>query len=112
MAGANEAQAAAGAELSFEDALARLETIVDQLESGELTLEDSLKRYEEGMKLSRRLGRTLDEAEKTIERLVETAGDDGPSPASPPAARAGKPRTRPMELEVETGKSSDSELPF
>ena len=109
----NEAQAAPGAELSFEDALARLETIVDQLESGELTLEDSLKRYEEGMKLSRRLVRTLDEAEKTIERLVESSGDDDAPLAPPPAAaRAGKPKTRPMELEMESGKSSDSELPF
>lgn len=113
MATGNEAQAASGPELGFEDALARLETIVDQLESGELTLEASLERYEEGMKLSRRLTRTLDEAEKTIERLVENGGDDGPPLAPPPpATRPGKPKTRPMEIEMETGEGGKSELPF
>jgi exodeoxyribonuclease VII small subunit len=73
----------------FEQALERLETIVDELEGGELTLEDSLARYEEGIKLSRRLTQQLDEAEKRIERLVETPGGEtgtetmelGPTPA-------------------------------
>ena len=68
---------------SFEQALERLETIVDELEGGALSLEDSIARYEEGVRLSRQLGRTLDEAEKRIERLV---GDDGGTPAPEPVS--------------------------
>ena len=71
---------------SFEEALERLETIVEELESGSLTLEQSIARYEEGMKLSQRLTQTLDEAEKRIERLIESEGDE-------------RPATEPMELE-------------
>lgn len=61
-------------ESSFEEALERLETIVEELEGGSLSLEQSLARYEEGMRLSRRLTQTLDQAEKRIERLVEEEG--------------------------------------
>jgi len=66
---------------SFEQALERLETIVEELEGGALSLEDSIARYEEGVRLSRQLGHTLDEAEKRIERLV---ADDGGAPAAEP----------------------------
>ena len=66
--------AAADAPLDFEQSMKRLETIVEELESGELTLEDSISRYEEGIKLSRRLQQVLDESEKRIERLVEKEG--------------------------------------
>jgi len=62
-------------EPSFEEALGRLETIVEELEGGSLSLEQSLARYEEGMRLSRRLTQTLDQAEKRIERLVEEEGE-------------------------------------
>jgi len=58
---------------SFEDAIERLEGIVDELEGGALTLEESIARYEEGMKLSKHLARALDQAEKRIERLTEDA---------------------------------------
>ena len=68
---------------TFEEALERLETIVEQLESGELSLEQSIASYEEGVKLSRRLGTTLEEAEKRIERLVE--GEEGGTPTTEPA---------------------------
>lgn len=108
----NEGVPDPGAEPTFEEALSRLETIVEELESGGLSLEDSIRRYEEGMRLSRRLNRTLDEAEKTIERLVENGGEDVRPLASPaPAPRPGKPRTRPMDLDVES-RSGETELPF
>lgn len=70
---AKKSAADSGPQPAFEDALKRLETIVEELESGELSLEDSISRYEEGVKLSRRLTLVLDEAEKRIERLVENA---------------------------------------
>ena len=60
---------------TFEHALERLETIVEELEGGSLSLEESLARYEEGVRLSRRLTQTLDQAEKRIERLVEESGE-------------------------------------
>ena len=73
------------ASLSFEAAIERLQTIVEELEGGSLSLEESIARYEEGVKLSRRLTQTLDEAEKRIERLAED--------------EAGRPVTEPMELD-------------
>jgi exodeoxyribonuclease VII small subunit len=70
---------------SFEEAIERLETIVDDLEGGSLSLEESIARYEEGIRLSRQLTQTLDEAEKRIERLVEAA-DAGGTPTTEPMA--------------------------
>jgi exodeoxyribonuclease VII small subunit len=57
-------------DLKFEAALQRLEQIVDQLEAGNLTLEESLEVFEEGVGLARRCGKYLDEAEKRIELLT------------------------------------------
>jgi exodeoxyribonuclease VII small subunit len=57
-------------DIKFEDALERLELIVDQLESGKLALEESLKVFEEGVGLARRCARYLDDAEKRIEILT------------------------------------------
>ena len=57
-------------DIKFEDALHRLERIVDQLEAGNLALEESLKVFEEGVGLARHCARYLDEAEKRIELLT------------------------------------------
>ncbi|MFH1245571.1 MAG: exodeoxyribonuclease VII small subunit [Candidatus Omnitrophota bacterium] len=57
------------AELKFEEALKKLEKIVEDLESGKLPLEESLKRYEEGVKLSRFCHKTLQSAQKKIQVL-------------------------------------------
>ncbi len=62
-------------ERSFEEALARLEEIVRQMEQGEVALEQSLALFEEGVRLSRHCARKLDEAEKRIAVLTE--GEDG-----------------------------------
>jgi exodeoxyribonuclease VII small subunit len=56
---------------SFEDALKRLEEIVQQMESGDLTLEESLGLFEEGVRLTRVCSQRLDEAEKKIELLTK-----------------------------------------
>jgi exodeoxyribonuclease VII small subunit len=82
---AEPATAETGQGPSFEEALERLETIVEELEGGSLTLEQSIARYEEGVKLSRRLTQTLDRAEKRIERLTEGGG--------------GEPEAEPMDLD-------------
>jgi exodeoxyribonuclease VII small subunit len=63
------------AKQSFENALEQLEKIVETLESGQLSLEASLKQFEEGMKLSKYCTQKLDETEKKISIIMEkTAG--------------------------------------
>lgn len=57
--------------LKFEDALARLETIVTELEKGDLSLDQSLKIFEEGIKLSKTCLKILDDAERKVEILVQ-----------------------------------------
>jgi exodeoxyribonuclease VII small subunit len=59
------------AEKKFEAALARLEEIVQQLEKGELPLEQSLKMFEEGIKLARVCHARLEEAERKVEILLK-----------------------------------------
>ncbi len=55
--------------LPFEKSLERLEKIVQDLENGDVSLEDALKKYEEGIRLSRACQQQLAEAEKKIEVL-------------------------------------------
>ncbi|UCH91056.1 MAG: exodeoxyribonuclease VII small subunit [Nitrospirota bacterium] len=59
------------AAIKFEKALSRLETIVTELETGELSLDDSLKIFEEGVKLSKTCLKMLDDAERKVEILVQ-----------------------------------------
>ena len=59
------------AEKKFEAALSRLEEIVSSLESGELSLEQSLKLFEEGVKLARVCNARLEEAERKVEVLLK-----------------------------------------
>ena len=59
------------AAVKFEDALARLETIVTELERGDLPLNDSLKMFEEGIKLSKTCLKMLDDAERKVEIMVK-----------------------------------------
>lgn len=74
---------------TFEDALARLEEIVEQLEQGELTLEEALVAFEEGARLSGRLDAELQQAERRIEKLNEAGARTSVSPleTGPEAAR-------------------------
>lgn len=61
------------AEPKFEKDLEKLEQVVEALETGGLSLEDALKRFEEGIKLACRCEKTLAEAERKIEILVKNA---------------------------------------
>ena len=62
-------------EFPFEEALTRLEQVVDRLEQGDLELEASLAAFEEGVKLSRRCASQLGAAEQRIEVLMREGGD-------------------------------------
>ena len=63
------------AKKSFEESLAKLEEITAELEGGELSLEDSLKRFDEGVKLAEFCNKKLDEAQKKVNILLKK-GDD------------------------------------
>jgi exodeoxyribonuclease VII small subunit len=56
--------------MEFEKKLSRLEEIVTKMESGELSLEDSLKSFEEGVKLSRECNLQLSQAEQKVKLLL------------------------------------------
>lgn len=73
--------------VKFDDILARLRVLVEQLEGGSLSLEDGLRSFEEGMDLCRRGAEVLDKAEKRVEVLLSTAG--------------GTPRTAPLDAAAE-----------
>lgn len=62
------------AKKTFEDSLSRLEEISRELEDGELGLETSLKRFEEGIKLVQFCNKKLDESQKKIDILLEKDG--------------------------------------
>lgn len=72
-------------ELSFEEALQRLEEIVSELDGGELPLEEALARFQEGSRLREYCERKLAEAEAQVEELLAEAdetGDDAGAPQS------------------------------
>ena len=58
------------AKQTFENAMKRLEAIVQQLESGDLTLDEALKKFQEGVKLSKFCSNKLDETEKKVSILL------------------------------------------
>lgn len=59
------------AEVKFEDALKKLEKIVEDLESGDLLLDEALKKYQDGVELSRLCAQRLDNAKKKVEVLTK-----------------------------------------
>lgn len=64
--------------MDFEKKLGRLEEIVQKMEKGDLALEESLKLFEEGVKLSRECHGRLNEAEEKVKKLVGFAADGSP----------------------------------
>lgn len=62
-------------EMKFEEALEKLEKIVEELEGGDLSLDESMKRYEEGIRLSKLCSKRLEEAKKKVELLLKS--EDG-----------------------------------
>lgn len=57
--------------LKFEEALAKFEAVIEKLEMGDISLEEALGAFEEGVKLSKICLKMLDEAEKRVEILVK-----------------------------------------
>jgi len=75
----------------FEDALNKLEKIVSQLEEGDIALEESLRLFEEGIRLSRFCNQKLDEAEKKVEILLKD--------------KKGMLKTRPFDPSTNSGQT-------
>lgn len=63
-------------DVKFEDELAQLEEIVHKLENGDVPLEDAIKEFQNGMKLSESLKKTLDEAEQVLVKSVGKNGEE------------------------------------
>jgi exodeoxyribonuclease VII small subunit len=63
------------AKFDFEKAMERLEQIIDDLESGSLSLDESIKVFEEGVDLSKKCHKKLTEAETKVKQLIKN--DDG-----------------------------------
>ena len=63
-------------EKKFEENLADLEAIVQKLESGQVPLEEAISEFQKGMKLSKDLQETLDEAEKTLVKVMQADGSE------------------------------------
>jgi exodeoxyribonuclease VII small subunit len=59
-------------EIKFEEALKKLEDIVSKLEAGDMSLEESLSKYEEGIKLSKICSRQLEAAKSKVELLMKS----------------------------------------
>jgi exodeoxyribonuclease VII small subunit len=83
------------AQPKFETALARLETIVTQLEKGDLPLESALKIFEEGVRLSKSCLKMLDDAEKKVEILLKNQG--------------GRKGTAPFEMEEDESETESED---
>ena len=62
--------------VNLEKSIADLETLVDELESGDLPLEKAMQKFEEGIKLTRACQAALKEAEQKVEILVQSAGGE------------------------------------
>ena len=66
--------------INLEKALADLESLVEELETGDLPLEKAMKKFEDGIKLTRACQTALKEAEQKVEILLKTAGGESLEP--------------------------------
>jgi exodeoxyribonuclease VII small subunit len=111
--GADDARENVAGEPTFEEALARLELIVRDLEEGNVGLADGLKRYEEGVALLRRCYQLLEGAQRRIE-LLNRVGPDGQEECEPfeddsttlaqKAAARARRRSRPAASDASPGE--------
>jgi exodeoxyribonuclease VII small subunit len=83
----------------FEESLEQLEKLVEELEGGELDLDEALKRFEKGVKLSGALNASLEEANRKVEKLILSASgearsepldEEGPAPDKKSKPKKGK----------------------
>lgn len=95
---------------TFENSLASLEKIVRQLEDGDLSLEESLKLFEDGVKLSRECQERLNQAERRIEVLLKD--EDGNPTLEPIEAQELRTAPTPKIKKRIVFDEDDDETPF
>lgn len=69
----------------FEKALEELESLVEQLESGDLSLDQSLQQFKRGVELTRHCQGVLEQAQQTVEQLLDPADESSAVPFEPDA---------------------------
>jgi exodeoxyribonuclease VII small subunit len=75
--------------LKFEQAMERLDTIVEAMESGEIGIEESISKYEEAMQLAAHCRKILEESEQRIKKIqLDATGQPRTEPFEPPAGPA------------------------
>ncbi len=103
---------------SFEDSLARLESIVSQLESGDLPLEHALEIFEDGVGLARLCQSHLAEAERKVEMLLRERGElktipfDSASEQIEPPVRSAATAPKPNTAAAVPTIDFDDDIPF
>ncbi len=83
---------------TFEAMMGRLQSLVGKLEEGNLTLDESIRSFEEGMDLVKKCTEVLDKAEERIQKLTRDA--------------SGKPVTSPLDGDEDEADTGGDELPF
>ena len=64
----------------FEKSLSELESLVEQLESGELNLDESMHKFKRGVELTRHCQNVLDQAQQTVEQLIDADDESRSTP--------------------------------
>jgi exodeoxyribonuclease VII small subunit len=105
--------------VSFEDSLSRLESIVSQLESGDLPLERALEIFEDGVGLARLCQSHLAEAERKVEMLLRERGELKTVPFDPSTELSEPPVSRPVATAPKSNTAAsvptidfDDDIPF
>jgi exodeoxyribonuclease VII small subunit len=96
----------------FEDELKDLEGIVGQIDSGELSLEDSITAFERGVGLVRSLNQKLDEVERKVELLMRNAQGELKTTPCDPAAAGAEGDDQPDAGRKDGRKKDDEDVPF
>jgi exodeoxyribonuclease VII small subunit len=102
---------------SFEQSLSKLESIVSQLESGELPLEHALEIFEDGVGLARQCQAHLADAERKVEMLMRERGElktvpFDPDSDSPAPKNLNRPAQTKLESDSDTTVNFDDDIPF
>ncbi len=102
---------------SFEQSLSKLESIVSQLESGELPLEHALEIFEDGVGLARQCQAHLADAERKVEMLMRERGElktvpFDPDSDSPAPKNSNRPAQTKLEPDSDTTVNFDDDIPF
>ena len=94
------------AEIKFEDGLKKLEKIVNDLEDGNLSLDDALEKYEEGIRLSKACAKKLEVARKKVEILLKS--EDGSVELKEFDEKTADEDEKPQETKKKKSKAEDN----